>query len=151
VGVGVLCDEGEIGAEDGGETRTRTQAQGADWGRQVGEEHGRSSTLVHAPELPVCVCLCAMARLAGPDDPDVLSSHAVQSLAAKHRVTPAQVALRWAVQRGTIPLPRSTNPARIAENLQGCLGQRESGEVRRGGAVRLCGCLVSAAGGWVWV
>ena len=29
----------------------------------------------------------------------------------------AQVVLRWAVQRGTVPLPRSTNPARVAENF----------------------------------
>ena len=28
-----------------------------------------------------------------------------------------QIVLRWAVQRGTVPLPRSTNPARVAENF----------------------------------
>ena len=35
---------------------------------------------------------------------------------AKHR-TPAQIALRWSVQNGVVPLPRSSNPGRIAENL----------------------------------
>lgn len=29
----------------------------------------------------------------------------------------AQIALRWAVQLGTVPLPRSSNPGRVVENL----------------------------------
>ncbi len=29
----------------------------------------------------------------------------------------AQIALRWAIQRGVVPVPRSSNPRRIAENL----------------------------------
>ena len=32
-------------------------------------------------------------------------------------IYPSQVVLRWAVQRGTVPLPRSTNPARVEENF----------------------------------
>ena len=31
--------------------------------------------------------------------------------------TVAQIALRWAIQRGVVPIPRSSNPQRIAENL----------------------------------
>jgi 2,5-diketo-D-gluconate reductase A len=31
--------------------------------------------------------------------------------------TPAQVVLRWHVQHGLVPIPKSSNPGRLAENL----------------------------------
>jgi len=34
-----------------------------------------------------------------------------------HGKTVAQVALRWAIQQGVVPIPRSSNPQRIAENV----------------------------------
>jgi 2,5-diketo-D-gluconate reductase A len=42
---------------------------------------------------------------------------AVASAADAHGVTPAQVVLRWQVQLGNVPLPKSSNPARQAANL----------------------------------
>ena len=51
-----------------------------------------------------------------PGDPEVLSHPEVAAVAAAAGRTPAQVLLRWAIQRGTAPLPRSTNSARIQEN-----------------------------------
>lgn len=42
---------------------------------------------------------------------------AIQSTAAAHGVTPAQVILRWHYQRGVIPIPKSANPERQAQNL----------------------------------
>jgi len=51
----------------------------------------------------------------------VLGSEVVASIAAAVGRTPAQVVLRWAVQRGTVPLPRSTTPARVQENFTGVL------------------------------
>lgn len=41
----------------------------------------------------------------------------VQSIAASHKKTAAQVLLRWGVQRGTAVIPKTSNPARLAENL----------------------------------
>lgn len=38
-------------------------------------------------------------------------------IARTRRRTAAQIALRWSVQNGAVPLPRSSNPGRIAENL----------------------------------
>jgi diketogulonate reductase-like aldo/keto reductase len=38
-------------------------------------------------------------------------------LAARHGKTPAQVVLRWHVQLGNIVFPKSSTPARIAENI----------------------------------
>lgn len=41
----------------------------------------------------------------------------VTGIAAAHRRTPAQVILRWHVQQDLVPLPKSGNDARIAENF----------------------------------
>ncbi|KAJ0424792.1 NADP-dependent oxidoreductase domain-containing protein [Aspergillus carlsbadensis] len=42
----------------------------------------------------------------------------VKSLAGKYKVTPAQVLLRWATQRGIAVIPKSNNAARLAQNLE---------------------------------
>ncbi|WP_368497498.1 aldo/keto reductase [Herbiconiux sp. A18JL235] len=42
---------------------------------------------------------------------------AVLDAAEAHGVTPAQVILRWHVQLGSVPIPKSGTPARQAENL----------------------------------
>ncbi|KAL2041959.1 hypothetical protein N7G274_005147 [Stereocaulon virgatum] len=41
---------------------------------------------------------------------------ALQHLAKKHAKTPAQVLLRWSLQKGFVPLPKSITPSRIEEN-----------------------------------
>jgi diketogulonate reductase-like aldo/keto reductase len=41
----------------------------------------------------------------------------VGEIAEAHGKTNAQVLIRWALQHDTVPLPRSTNPEHIAENL----------------------------------
>lgn len=41
----------------------------------------------------------------------------VQEAAARHEVTPGQVILRWHLQRGTVPIPKSATPSRQAQNL----------------------------------
>lgn len=45
------------------------------------------------------------------------SEAAVVGAAAAHGVTPTQVVLRWHVQRGAVPIPKSGDPARQRENL----------------------------------
>lgn len=40
----------------------------------------------------------------------------LDDLAARYQKTVAQVCLRWHLQRGVIPLPKSVHPSRIAEN-----------------------------------
>lgn len=57
------------------------------------------------------------ARLIDDADPTPLADATVAAVAAKHHVTPAQVLLRWAVQRGTAAIPKSVTPAHIAANL----------------------------------
>ena len=47
----------------------------------------------------------------------VLADETIVAIAAAHGKTPAQVMLRWHVQHGRNAIPKSTNPARIAENI----------------------------------
>jgi alcohol dehydrogenase (NADP+) len=47
----------------------------------------------------------------------LLTEPLVCTLASRHRRTPAQVVLRWHLQRGLVPLPSSVDPDHIAENL----------------------------------
>lgn len=49
-------------------------------------------------------------------DAKLLAAPAVTAAAAAHGVTPAQVCLRWAVQKGYVVLPRSTKSERIVSN-----------------------------------
>jgi diketogulonate reductase-like aldo/keto reductase len=48
---------------------------------------------------------------------DPLSHPTVALLAKKYGKTPAQIILRWQIELGTSPIPKSVRPARIAENI----------------------------------
>ncbi|MCA9765953.1 MAG: aldo/keto reductase [Carnobacterium sp.] len=47
---------------------------------------------------------------------NISKENRTMTLAKKHNKTPEQIALRWAVQRGTIPIPKSSHKERIKEN-----------------------------------
>ena len=47
----------------------------------------------------------------------VLEDPVVLAIAERHGRSPAQVVLRWALQRGTSVVVKSTRPERMAENL----------------------------------
>ena len=47
-----------------------------------------------------------------------LSSDTVARIARRHERTPAQVLLRWCIERGIPVIPKSTHRERIAENAQ---------------------------------
>jgi len=46
-----------------------------------------------------------------------LQDPVLREVAAGHRVTPAQVVLRWHVEHGIVAIPKSTNPERLRSNL----------------------------------
>jgi 2,5-diketo-D-gluconate reductase A len=48
---------------------------------------------------------------------DLLGARPILAAAAAHGKTAAQVVLRWHVQQGLIPVPKSSNPQRLAQNL----------------------------------
>jgi D-xylose reductase len=47
----------------------------------------------------------------------VLNEPVVRDAASRHKKTPAQIVLHWAVQRGTSAIPKSTRPERLRENI----------------------------------
>lgn len=53
---------------------------------------------------------CPIVRNQKADDPTL------NKVAEKHGVTPNQILIRWSLQRGYVPLPKSDTPARIKAN-----------------------------------
>jgi D-xylose reductase len=51
------------------------------------------------------------------DEESVLERPIVREIAAAHGKSPAQVVLRWGVQRGTVVIPKSSDPGHLRENL----------------------------------
>ena len=56
-------------------------------------------------------------RMVEEADPSLFDVSEVNELAASKGVTAGQVLLAWAVNRGTVAIPKSSNPARQLENL----------------------------------
>ncbi|CAH1637652.1 unnamed protein product [Spodoptera littoralis] len=59
----------------------------------------------------------ALAAKTGREYPDLLQLPVVTRIAQVHGRTPAQVLLRFTLQRGLAAIPKSTNPARIKQNI----------------------------------
>jgi 2,5-diketo-D-gluconate reductase A len=52
----------------------------------------------------------------GPDT-EILAHPAIAEIGAAHGRTPAQVILRWHVQIGAVPIPKSARPERLRQNI----------------------------------
>lgn len=52
------------------------------------------------------------------DAPDLFSDSTVQQIASTHACTPAQILIAWAINRGTIVIPKTVTPSRMKENLK---------------------------------
>ena len=63
------------------------------------------------------IVLLAFAALGHGLEPKLLENSVITTIAQRVHKTPAQVALAWAIQRGTAVLTTSTNPRRIQESL----------------------------------
>lgn len=51
------------------------------------------------------------------DIPDLLEIPAVIEIAKRLGKTPAQILLKWILERGVAAIPKSTNPGRLQQNL----------------------------------
>lgn len=50
--------------------------------------------------------------------PELMENEVVRSIADKHGKTPAKVLLRFFIQKDIVVIPKSTNPERLAANIQ---------------------------------
>jgi alcohol dehydrogenase (NADP+) len=64
------------------------------------------------------IVFLAFAALGHGMEPKLLENPVITTIAQRVRKTPAQVALAWAVQRGTALLTTSTKPHQIKENFE---------------------------------
>lgn len=58
-----------------------------------------------------------------PGDSVDLEDPVVVSIAREHGIHPAALCVKWAVQRGQVPIPFSTNPAHYLANLAAVVGE----------------------------
>uniref|UniRef100_A0A3B4APZ7 NADP-dependent oxidoreductase domain-containing protein n=1 Tax=Periophthalmus magnuspinnatus TaxID=409849 RepID=A0A3B4APZ7_9GOBI len=56
----------------------------------------------------------------------LLNDQTVLQIAEKHRRTPAQICIRWSLQKGVVTIPKSTKTERIRENCQVSFLRRET-------------------------
>uniref|UniRef100_A0A2H8TUP4 Alcohol dehydrogenase NADP(+) n=1 Tax=Melanaphis sacchari TaxID=742174 RepID=A0A2H8TUP4_9HEMI len=52
------------------------------------------------------------------DLPEIMENEVLLNIAKKHSKTPAQVLLRFIVQKGIVVIPKSTNPQRLMSNIE---------------------------------
>jgi diketogulonate reductase-like aldo/keto reductase len=84
------------------------------------------------------IVLLAFAALGHAMEPRLLDDPVITAIAQRLHKTPAQVALAWAVQRGTALLTTSVTPSRIRENFElSTLPEDAMQEIRDGMATKI--------------
>ncbi|XAR55776.1 Aldehyde reductase [Bertholletia excelsa] len=63
------------------------------------------------------IIVTAYSPLGSQDGRDLIHDPAVEKVAGKLNKSPGQVLIKWAIQRGTCVIPKSSNPFRIKENI----------------------------------
>jgi alcohol dehydrogenase (NADP+) len=69
------------------------------------------------------------------NEPDLMAIDSVKTIAGAHGVTPAQILLAWAVNRGTVVIPKSVNAERQKLNFDAAEIELDVGEMARLGGL----------------
>ncbi|XP_008417016.1 aldo-keto reductase family 1 member A1-A isoform X2 [Poecilia reticulata] len=83
----------------------------------------QADLLSHCRSLAVCVTAYSPLGSgdrpwASPDEPSLLADPRLGAISERYQKSPAQVILRWNVQRGVVCIPKSVTASRIQENLR---------------------------------
>jgi alcohol dehydrogenase (NADP+) len=57
-------------------------------------------------------------RLKKDTDPNLLKHPIIEEISEEYGVSPAQILISWAINRGTATIPKSSNPTRLEENYR---------------------------------
>ncbi len=57
------------------------------------------------------------ARIKEEGEPVLMAEPTIVKIAEKHNASPAQVLIRWAINKGTTVIPKSVNPVRLQQNM----------------------------------
>ena len=85
-----------------------------------------------------------------PEDSDPLRDPVLQELAAEAGLHPATLCVRWAVQRGQVPIPFSLNPRNMAANLAAAAGPQLPAEAMERLAAIDRGCRLIKGQVFLW-
>lgn len=69
--------------------------------------------------------------LKAANEPSLLENPVIREVAENHGASAGQILISWALQRGTSVIPKSVNPARIAENFRAESIELSPGEMTR--------------------
>lgn len=70
-------------------------------------------------------------QMKAKDEPDMFEIAAVKTIAENHNCSPAQVLIAWAINRDTVVIPKSTNEARLKQNLEAANIQLSTDEMNQ--------------------
>lgn len=70
---------------------------------------------------------------------EVLNHPVITEIAGKYHKSPAQLCIRWVMQHGVLPLPKSVTPSRMADNIDVFDFEISCGDMKRIDALDLIG------------
>ncbi len=68
------------------------------------------------------------------NEPSLLENETIKAIAEKHEASAGQILIKWAEQRGTAVIPKSTNEGRIEENIKSAaikLNENDLNEIKK--------------------
>lgn len=83
----------------------------------------QQALIAHCRSLGICVTAYSPLGSgdrpwASPNEPALLEDSELRAIAQRYKKSPAQIILRWHIQRGVTCIPKSVTPSRIIQNLQ---------------------------------